>query len=199
MAAKRVIYQFKIELLGTSPPIRRRIQVPEKYSFWDLHVAIQDAMGWLDCHLHAFRFGRSRFPSWAIGIPTDDDFGGPNVLAGWDIAIQERFDVGTSCTYEYDFGDGWSHELTLESIILAEKGQRYPICLDGELSCPPEDCGGIPGFYHLLEVLADPNNEEYEDMNRWTGGNYNPNDFDPSTVKFDNPRKRWEYAFEDGT
>jgi len=199
MATKRVVYQFKVELLNTSPSIWRRVQVPEKYSFWDLHVAIQDAMGWLDCQLHAFRFGKSRFPSWEIGIPTDEDFGNTKVLAGWDIAMTERFDVGTSCTYEYDFGDGWSHELILEGVILAEKGRRYPVCIEGEQACPPEDCGGVPGFYRLLNVLADPREEEYEDMLRWIGGDYDPSYFDPSAVKFDSPRKRWDYAFEDGT
>ena len=155
-------------------------------------------MGWLDCHLHAFQFGKSRFPSWEIGIPTDDDFGGAKVIPGWEIAIQDRFEVGTVCRYEYDFGDGWSHELTLEAVALSEKGRRYPICTEGEVSCPPEDCGGIPGYYRLLEVLADPENEEYESLNLWAGGNYDPEAFDAGSVKFDNPQKRWEYAFEDG-
>jgi len=197
MTVKRVICQFKIELLGSDPSIWRRIQVPERYSFWDLHVAIQDAMGWLDCHLHAFRFGQSRFPSWEIGIPSDDDFSDIKILPGWEIEIQERFSVGTSCIYEYDFGDCWSHELTLEGIILAEKGRRYPICLEGELSCPPEDCGGIPGFYLLLEVLKDLEDEEYENITSWLGGEYRPDSFDPADIKFDNPSKRWDYAFTD--
>jgi hypothetical protein len=49
------IMQFRIELNDLKPPIWRRIQVPETYSFWDLHVAIQDAMGWLDPWGHSRR------------------------------------------------------------------------------------------------------------------------------------------------
>lgn len=196
MAAIRRVYQFKIEMLNTSPPIWRRVQVPEKYSFWDLHVAIQDSMGWFDCHLHVFRFTKSR--KMEIGIPNNQSFDDVNVVAGWELFIQEHFSIGSTCTYEYDFGDGWTHELTLEGILLAEKGRRYPVCIDGEISCPPEDCGGVPGYYRLLEILSDPNNEEYEDMIAWTGGNSDPNRFDPSAVKFDNPKKRWDITFSDG-
>ncbi len=152
-------------------------------------------MGWLDCHLHAFRFGKSQFPSWEIGIPHDEDFSDTKVLPGWDIPVKERFTVGTSCTYEYDFGDGWDHELTLEGIMLAEKGRRYPVCVDGEQACPPEDCGGIPGYYRLLDVLRGPKEEDYEDLAGWVGPDYRPDYFDPAGVKFDNPSKRWDVAF----
>ncbi|MBU1702579.1 MAG: plasmid pRiA4b ORF-3 family protein, partial [Candidatus Eisenbacteria bacterium] len=48
------ILQFKIILQGIKPPIWRRIQIPSDYTFWDFHVAIQDAMGWQDSHLHHF-------------------------------------------------------------------------------------------------------------------------------------------------
>ena len=80
------IYQFKIKLQGITPTIWRRIQVPETYSFWDLHVAIQDAMGWLDYHLHLFRVHRDHVPvPIEIGIP--DEYaveGDPEIHASWE-------------------------------------------------------------------------------------------------------------------
>ena len=195
------IYQFKITLQGTDPAIWRRIQVPESYSFWDLHVAIQDAMGWQDYHLHAFRFRRKHSrQATEIGIP--DDYGfedSPEILAGWDIPISSQFDdLGVTAEYEYDFGDGWDHDIALEGVLLREKGKKYPKCIGGARACPPEDCGGVPGYYRLLEVLSDPDDEEHEDMLEWLGGTYEPQDFDPGTIKFDNPTKRWKLAFSKG-
>jgi hypothetical protein len=192
------IYQFKIVLKGITPAIWRRIQVPEGYSFWDLHVAIQDAMGWLDYHLHAFRIRRKRArAATVIGIPDDFGFvGDPEFLAGWEISISDYFhDVGATADYEYDFGDGWEHEIVLEGILLREKGQKYPRCVDGAQTCPPEDCGGVHGYYRVLEVLADPGDDEHEDMLVWLGGKYEPGEFAAGKVKFDNPGKRWKIAF----
>ncbi len=197
MPSKRRVYDFRIVLLDTSPAIWRRIQVPEGYTFWDLHVAIQDSMGWFDCHLHAFRFGKGK-TALEIGIPDDEGLSDIEVLAGWKTSIKEYFEVGDSCAYEYDFGDGWTHELTLQGIVLAEGRKKYPTCVDGAQACPPEDCGGIPGYYHLLEVLTEPEHEEYEDFIAWLGGAFEPESFDPAKVRFDNPKKRLEDAFSNG-
>ena len=77
------VYQFKITLNDTKPPIWRRIQVPETYTFWDFHVAIQDAMGWYDCHLHDFEIGKPRTPDEKhFGIPDPDGEDFREVLAG---------------------------------------------------------------------------------------------------------------------
>lgn len=156
-------------------------------------------MGWFDYHLHAFRFGPKKARvKWEIGIPYDEGFGDIETLPSWEAAITDHFSkVGTECMYEYDFGDGWIHELLLEGIVLAEKGRRYPRCVAGERSCPPEDCGGIHGYARLLEIITDPNDEEYEDMIAWVGSKFNPGNFVPDKVKFDNPNKRWEHAFSD--
>jgi len=192
------IYQYKIELEGITPTIWRRIQVPEDYSFWDLHVAIQDAIGWLDYHLHLFLIRRkhSRVAT-QIGIPDDYAFeGSPEILPGWEIPISDYFhDVGITADYEYDFGDGWRHKVLLEGILLREKGHKYPRCIDGARACPPEDCGGVHGYSRLLEVLADPDDEEHESMLEWLGGKYDPQKFVPGKVKFDNPKQRWKRAF----
>ncbi|MCH7881167.1 MAG: plasmid pRiA4b ORF-3 family protein [Proteobacteria bacterium] len=193
----RVVYQFKIILEDINPTIWRRIQVPRSYTFWDLHVAIQDSMGWLDYHLHAFRFGKRKSNiSWEIGIPDDEGIGTVDTLPGWEVSIVDHFhEPGSSCIYEYDFGDGWTHEVLLEGILLSEKGRRYPLCIGGERACPPEDCGGSPGYYRLLQVLSDHNDEEYEDMVEWVGKKFSPEKFVPNKVKFDNPGKRWDMAF----
>ncbi len=192
------VYQFKIELEEITPTIWRRIQVPETYSFWDLHVAIQDAMGWLDSHLHLFQIRRKHsHAATEIGFP--DDYaveGDPEILPGWEISISSYFhDVGVTADYEYDFGDGWRHKIVLEGILLREKGRKYPRCIGGAGRCPPEDCGGVHGYYRVLEVLADPGDEEHESMLEWLGGAYDPQYFAAGKVKFDNPTKRWKIAF----
>lgn len=192
------VYQFKIQRKNIAPPVWRRILVPERYDFWDLHVAIQDAMGWSDYHLHAFRARRRHARSITeIGIPDFDEFDdGPKTKAGWETPITDFFDdLGFTCEYEYDFGDGWHHEVVLEGILLREKGIRYPVCIDGARACPPEDCGGDYGYYRLLDILSDPDHEEYRDMIAWLGGAYDPEHFVPDEVVFDNPKKRWRISF----
>jgi len=203
MASIKSIYQFRIKLRDIEPPIWRRIQVPSNYSFWDLHVAIQDAMGWLDCHLHAFRIRlRHKRKRLIIGIP-DNDYPDDETLPGWDIPIKEYFsEPGDEALYEYDFGDSWLHTILLEGILIKEKGTRYPKCIAGERACPPEDCGSIPGYYHLLDVVKNPNHPDYQDMITWLGGDvtlthpYDPELFDPKQVHFDNPGKRWDEVFK---
>jgi Plasmid pRiA4b ORF-3-like protein len=202
MMATAQVYQFKLVLVGVEPPIWRRIQVPETYSFWDLHVALQDSMGWLDYHLHVFRVAKPGTGEVEqIGIPDDDPFEGDKpTLPGWEIPITRRFPrTGTVAQYEYDFGDGWEHELTLEAILPRQAGQKYPLCVDGARACPPEDCGGVHGYEDLLTTIQDPTHEEYERILEWLGGRFDPDKFDPKRVKFDNPARRYKLACEKST
>jgi len=189
------VSQFKITLRDIKPPIWRRIQIPETYTFWDLHVAIQDAMGWSDYHLHEFEMGG---PSTGlkvnIGIP-DEDFG-REILPGWKQKITDYFSMGNRLAeYIYDFGDNWEHIIKLEKIFPRDKNIDYPICIDGKRACPPEDCGGIWGYENFLEIINDPDNEEYEDMIEWVGGEFDPEHFDVKEVSFDDPDKRRRIAF----
>ena len=196
--ARAAIYQFRIALLELAPPVWRTIQVPASYSFWDLHVAIQDSMGWLDYHLHVFRMTRPGTDTVVqIGIPDEDGFEGDEpILPGWDLPIARYFThPGATARYEYDFGDSWEHEVTLEAIVPRQKGRRYPYCLAGERRCPPEDCGGVGGYESLVAVMRDPAHEEYESTLRWLGGRFDPERFNAKKVKFDNPGKRWDLAF----
>ena len=187
------VYQFKVQLLDIEPIIWRRIQVPEKYKFWGLHVAIQNSMGWKDYHLHAFRLkGKHAHKIREIGIPIDDGFeDGPEIEAGWQVEIEYVFyEVGLIFEYEYDFGDGWMHEITHEGILMQEPGAKYPRCIDGARACPPEDCGGPPGYEGLLSVLSNPNHEEYEDMRTWAGEDFDSERFAPTKITFENPSIR---------
>jgi len=192
------VYQFKVSLMEITPPIWRTIQVPETSSFWELHVALQDVMGWLDYHLHLFRMSKPGTGEEAkIGIPDDDPFEGDEpVLPGWEVLIAPYFShAGAVARYDYDFGDGWEHEITLEAIVPRRKGEKYPRCLGGARACPPEDCGGVGGYEDLLAVIRDPGHEEHERMLEWLGGRFDPEKFDPKKVTFDDPAKRWQLAF----
>lgn len=199
----KLIYQFLIKLDHISPSIWRRIQVPEKYNFWDLHVAIQDSMGWVDYHLHVFHIRpKNKRITIEVGIPFEDFEN--KMLPGWEVQIKELFNsVGVTANYEYDFGDGWEHTITLEAIALAEEGGIYPRCIAGERACPPEDCGGFPGYERLLEVLKNPKTPKYEDMTEWLKNHvknyhpFKPEYFDPQEVKFDNPKERLKIALQE--
>lgn len=199
--AAGIVFQFNVTLLGISPAIWRRIQVPEEYTFWDLHVAIQDCMGWLDYHLHVYRFAESEGRrALEIGIP-EPDWDGNAPIASWDAAIADRFiRPGVRAVYEYDFGDGWEHEVLLEGILLREAKGKYPRCIAGERAGPPEDCGGIPGYQELLKIMRNPKHPEHAGMKQWLGGRARlylssaPHPFDPSKVRFMNPKIRLQKA-----
>jgi hypothetical protein len=198
MAKGSQAYRFRITLRDVAPPIWREIEVPTTYSMWDLHVAIQDAMGWQDCHLHVFRFARPGFDDAVeVGIPDPDlPPGADSVLPGWEHRVSEFFEApGALATYDYDFGDGWEHEIRLESVISQAEGTKYPRCSGGERACPPEDCGGPDGYARLLEIIFDPRHEEFQSMRTWLGRDFHAEAFTPSAVKFENPKRRWKRAF----
>lgn len=184
------VYQFKITLLETKPSVWRRILVPQSYTYYDLHVAIQNAMGWTDSHLHCFD-SKKRYDPSSINI--DCPFGEPleeedNVLYTTETALTYFFkEAGNKMFYTYDFGDNWHHEVVLEKIFAKDQKKKYPVCLAGELACPPEDCGSIPGYYNCIKTFEDKKDEE---LLEWMG-DWNPESFDPKDVIFDNPRKRF--------
>jgi len=181
------VYQFKITLRGIRPPIWRRIQVPETYTFWDLHMAIQNVMGWLNYHIHEFEIVDPASGSMVnIGIP--DDMFGTGVLPGWKKKIADYFSMeNPKANYTYDFGDNWEHKIQLEKILPREKGVNYPICVKGKRACPPEDCGGVWGYAELLEAIKDPSHESHEELLEWLGENFDPEHFDVNEVTFDDP------------
>ena len=172
------LYQFKITLCESDPVIWRRIQLKE-CSLERLHEHIQLAMGWTNSHLHQFEIGGERF-----GNPEylDDGFEGFNCI---DAAATRLDDIlpkdGSrfSFKYEYDFGDGWQHEILFEGCLQSVKGKRYPVCVGGERACPPEDVGGVWGYADFLEAIGDPRHEQHEDFVEWAGP-FDSEKFDPS-------------------
>jgi hypothetical protein len=185
MAKKKIcipheIYQLKVTLRDTRPPIWRRLLVPAGLTLEALHDVLQVAMGWYDSHLHEFRIGQKRF-----GKPDPEDG-----LIGMPPVINENtaylfMVLGKSrakAIYIYDFGDSWEHVIVVEKMLLPEPGVAYPICVGGKLQCPPEDCGGVPGYYNLLEAIRDTAHKEHDDMLDWVGGGYDPEAFSVDDV-----------------
>jgi hypothetical protein len=164
-------------LLGTSPPIWRRLLVPADMTLAQLHDVLQAAMGWEDGHMHEFSVGQRR-----IGRPNPEDrlMGMPSVESERTVRVSGILGrVGSKAIYTYDFGDSWEHSLVLEKRLPVDPNTAYPVCTDGQLACPPEDCGGIPGFYDLVEALSDPNHERHEEMLDWIG------EFDPQAFSLE--------------
>lgn len=173
------IYQIKVTIEGSEPPIWRRIQVPSSISLNKLHKILQKVMGWETCHLHEFIVGREHFgePHPEYGFEMKDD----KKTRLSEVASR----TGDRFTYVYDFGDGWRQELKVERIDLPEPGTVYPILLGGECACPPEDCGGIGGYAGFLEAIRNPDHEEHERMLEWIGGS-----FDPEVLDLDEINRR---------
>ncbi len=192
-------FRFRVTLRGVLPEIWREIEVLGGGTLWDLHVAIQDAMGWKDCHLHLFKCERSSGELIEAGFPDPDlPPGTDKVLPSWEQSVSAFFsEVGATAEYDYDFGDGWQHDVELVAIVDRVKGLRYPRCAGGGRACPPEDCGGVGGYARLLEIIFDPQHEEFASMRNWLGGSFDPEAFVPDQVRFDNARQRLRRALRD--
>ena len=173
MSSKKIsIYQLKITMQDSKPPIWRRIQVKSDTTLEKLHSIIQTVMGWYNSHLHQFIIDGIYY---GLADP-DFDFDIKNERGVKLESVVSQ--VKDSFIYEYDFGDSWEHKVLLEKITSFENGVNYPTCLDGKRACPPEDCGGIWGYYDLLETLKDPSDPEYEETLEWIGEEFDPEFFD---------------------
>ena len=174
-----VIYQFKVTLMESHPPIWRRIQVPD-CTLGELHEVLQFVMGWEDCHLHQFIVrGESYGP-----LDPEDLHWGMEKVDEEEISISRVAKTGRKVRfiYEYDFGDSWQHEILLEKILEPEPNVAYPRCIEGARACPPEDVGGISGYAEFLEAISDPNHEDHDDMVVWSGGRFDPDRFSVDEV-----------------
>lgn len=187
------VYQLKVTLLDTKPPIWRRVLVDESSTLDHVHEVIQAAFGWWNYHLHEFEVDRARY-----GVPDpDEDWGEPprderrtrlDAIAG----------EGSSFRYTYDFGDGWDHRVVVEKVLPRTGDTVTPACIDGRRACPPEDCGGTSGYRELLEILADPAHPEHGERREWLGRPFDPDAFDPSEF-VDNLRNGRPAVFDDQT
>ena len=175
--SKERIYQFKITLMDCKPPIWRRIQTKD-CTLDKLHDQIQTAMGWTNSHLHHFMIGETRFGDPAL---LEEDFEEMNYQSTLDTRISQivpRSGKRFAFEYEYDFGDSWHHEVLFEGCLRAQPGEQYPLCVEGERACPPEDVGGTPGYKGFLVSLADPEDERHEERLVWIGGAFDAEAFD---------------------
>src|SRR3954469_19256768 len=176
----RQIFQLKITLSGIKPPIWRRVLVPADLTLAQLHTVLQITMGWENCHLHEFRVGRKRF-----GVPDPDArmMGDDDTINEKKVRISDLLPrTGAKAEYTYDFGDGWEHSIVLEKVLSLESVSSYPVCTDGKRHAPPEDCGGIGGYYNFLEAIHDPQHEQHDSLLEWIGGSFKPEAFSMEEV-----------------
>jgi hypothetical protein len=162
-------FKIKVTLRDVKPPVWRRLEVPSDITLPKLHEVLQTAMGWFDCHLHAFRVGDRVFAP-----PGDwDSIGEDSSRVTLDRLAPRK---GSRLIYEYDFGDGWCHDILVEDVTAGRCGTIR--CLKGRRRCPPEDCGGPWGYADLCEAIADPGHERHAELIEWTGNDFDPEEFD---------------------
>ncbi len=173
------LYLLKIRLLDIEPDIWRRFVVPAAITLDRLHDVIQIVMGWTDSHLHEFTIGKKRYTEYP---ETEED----GLECGNYRLGQLVRKVGRTFGYLYDFGDHWEHEVTLENSGYFNSQLYYPIeCLDGARACPPEDVGGVGGYFEFCRAMSDPYHEEHDSYMQWWGGEYDSEYFDVEEVNWE--------------
>jgi hypothetical protein len=173
------IATVRIELGDTDPLIWREIEVPTSVTLKVLHDIIQAVMGWFDYHLWEFTIAKQRY-----GLPMDEDWGTAPRIEAAKVRLRDVLKPRkTTIDYLYDFGDSWEHRLTVTGIRQGEPGVAYPRYIGGEWNAPPEDCGGIPGFYETLDAIADPGHPNHDDAVEWFD-EYDPKFIDELPIKY---------------
>jgi hypothetical protein len=174
-------YQLKITLKHSRPVIWRRIVVPANFKLDRLHDVIQLVMPWTNSHLHHFMVGAPHGRDCTFYGQPNSEFAG----MGSEELDEKRYTIAdiapgakAKFIYEYDFGDGWEHQIVVEKVPPPDAGFKRVICLAGANACPPDDCGGIPGYYNMIEIIADRKHPEHESIKEWLGGEWNMARFD---------------------
>lgn len=175
------IYQIKVTLRDSKPPIWRRFLVSGDTTLAHLHTILQVVMGWEDAHLHVFDIGEKRYSipleesphqvSWMDDLSVGDS----RSVRLTEVVTQE----GQKLNYGYDFGDGWEHTLLIEKILPANLAQPLPYCLKGKRACPLEDVGGVWGYDDFLDAIKNDDHPEHEDMTEWMQETFGLETFDP--------------------
>ncbi len=171
----QTVLQIRIDLEDVDPAIWRRLLVPPGIRLSRLHDIFQVAMGWTDSHLHGFTIGGKRY-----GVLVDDGFS--KDLDEKKFSLAKAIGKERRFRYEYDFGDGWQHQVVVEDTFTVPIGLTYAVCLEGERSCPPEDCGGAYGYANMLEAVSDPKHEEFDEYTEWLGEDFDPEEFSLATT-----------------
>ena len=175
-------YEIRVPLMHIRPEIWRLIRVPSDIRMDRLHDVLQVAFGWTDSHLHQFHVIDAKGGTKAyVGRP-NPDFAGSTPTQDETKRLLKNFlaKPGDRLGYEYDFGDSWIHEVKLEAVHIQSARLTTPLCLDGAQACPPEDCGGPPGFARVLDAIANPKRADKELAE--SVGDYDPAVFDLTAV-----------------
>ena len=186
-----LLYQLKVTVVGIRPAIWRRIQVRD-CTLDRLHEHIQTTMGWTNSHLNHFEAGGQLYgdPQLMEGNFHEMNYRDSTITLLSSVLPEDgrRFRF----RYEYDFGDSWEHEVLFEGCPNAAKGQKYPLCLEGERACPPEDVGGVSGYSEFLETIRDRDHRERLEMLEWAEGWFDPDEFDAATAT----KSMWKGIFD---
>ena len=138
----------------------------------EFHLDIQLAMGWYNCHLHQFILGHTLYVDASDNDELWDELGQTDYK---DVRLNEVLKKeNDTIIYEYDFGDGWMHDIILEKILPPDAAQTLPCCVAGSMNCPPEDCGGVSGYAEYLKIRLNPKHEEYKSVIKWLGKGFDP-------------------------
>lgn len=173
------ICTLRIELLGSGPLIWRELEIPTSITLKVLHDIVQIAMGWFDQHLWEFTIGKQRY-----GLSFEEDWGTEPRREATRVRLRDVLTgPKTTIDYIYDFGDSWEHRLTITRVRQGPPRISYPRYVAGASNGPPEDCGGIPGFYMALAVLADPSHPDHDEVTDWLD-EYDPTAIDELPMKF---------------
>ena len=167
------IATVRIDLKDSDTPIWRVVEVPTSVTLKVLHDIVQVTMGWFDYHLWEMVIGGQTY-----GLPMDEDWGTAPRKPASRTRLRDILQPGkTRIDYTYDFGDNWQHTLIVSDVCAGNAGTAYPRFIAGERDCPPEDCGGIPGFYEMLKARADPDHPDHAEIREWLDG-YDPDELD---------------------
>lgn len=170
---------LRIELQDIEPLIWRRVTVRTSMNLKAIHSVIQAAMGWLDYHLWEFTANESRYGTL---IPNDPDWNG-RIKNAAVTKLSALLTTGVmEISYTYDMGDNWQHRIIVEKLTPAEPGTPYPRFLGGERRCPPEDCGGLPGYYDFLDNIASKQSKKRNGALAWYGRPYDPDNIDEQQI-----------------
>lgn len=171
------ILELKITLNNIRPPIYRKIQVPDFYTFHQLHHLIQLAFEWENIHMYIFFDKDSEISAF------EDDFSERQPGDAKKIKLKERFkSLKDRLLYVYDFGDNWEHTVELEKVLDADPSKRYPACISGQRNAPPEDVGGAFGFEDFVEAMNDMKHPQHDDFIEWYGRFFDEMAFSKSKI-----------------
>ena len=175
--------QIHVLLDEIEPTIWRRLVLPAHWNLEQLHLGVQAAFNWWNCHLYEFRIGGLRFGD--VEILTEDAIeDDPRVFDFRKVWLLD-FERGAVFKYLYDFGDNWRHSVTLENFVGLDASPTYGTCIEGARARPPEDVGGVSGYERFLEIMSDKTDPEHTDTKRWCGGHFDPEWFDLGVVDKD--------------